>query len=156
MKTKLIICIYLIVAVSITTSCSRNEKEIEVYSFSGENEFIMINNGLIIVTDESEELIGGELRFKEDAPSNVNSATTKFFFYNDSVETTVLSNSENIQGKSESMYITPDLGSINSEELFHGDDLELIKKTLSFSLKAELNDGEKIDYTVGLDVKRVY
>lgn len=36
------------------TSCAKPNNKVEIYSFSGANDTIIINNGLIIVTDDIE------------------------------------------------------------------------------------------------------
>ena len=53
-----IISITLITAILfIITSCASPKNKIEIYSFNGEDENIIINNGLIIVTDDLEKFI---------------------------------------------------------------------------------------------------
>ena len=69
----------LIIALLLTTSCAKQQKEIEIYSFKGDSDAVVINNGLILVTDDLEKFIGGDLTFKGEEPSNVKNYVTKFF-----------------------------------------------------------------------------
>lgn len=155
MKKALIIIIFGIV-VFLFTSCTKQQKKIEIYSFHGENETIMINNGLIIVTDDLEKFIGGDLTFKVEEPSNVKYSKTKFFFYKNGIENTILSNSQNIEGSIEGTPIQKNLGSTSSENLFYNDDLEQIKNSLNFSVSGNLINEENFEYHLVLDIKKVY
>lgn len=109
------------------TSCTRTEDKTEIYSFSGENENIAINNGLIIVTNNSEKFIGGDLVFKGEEPSDVKDYFERFFFYKDGNEETILNNVSTTKNATSGLQISSDLGSISSRDLFYSDDLEVIK-----------------------------
>ncbi|MDD2494639.1 MAG: hypothetical protein PHE29_05545 [Tissierellia bacterium] len=61
----------IVILLFIITSCTKPEDHTEVYSFSGENENISINNGLIIATKDLEKFIGGDLSFKGEEPLDV-------------------------------------------------------------------------------------
>ncbi|HYE10698.1 MAG TPA: hypothetical protein VEF53_11015 [Patescibacteria group bacterium] len=156
MRIKLAIIPLLAIALCLITSCTKQQNEIEVYSFSGENDIITINNSLIIVTDGLEKFIGGDLTFKGEELLDVKYYVTKFFFYKDGIETTILNNSQSIEGTTKGTHISPDMGSISSEDLFYGNDLELIKKSLNFSLSGIFMNGENFEYNVVLNVKKVY
>ena len=156
MRIKFLTITLLLIALCLITSCTKQQKEIEVYSFCGANDAVMINNGLIIATDNFEKFIGGDLTFKGEEPSDVKYCVTKFFFYKDGVETTILSNAESIEGTTNGTKISPDMGSSSSENLFYDNDLELIKKSLNFSASGTLMNGENFKYTVILNVKKAY
>lgn len=156
MRRKLAMITLLAVALCLITSCTKQQKEIEIYSFSVENDTITVNNGLIIVTDGMEKFIGGDLTFKAEELIDVKYYVTKFFFYKDASETTILNNSQSIEGTTKGIYISPDMGSISSTDLFYGNDLELIKKSLNFSLSGIFMNGEEFEYNVVLNVKKAY
>lgn len=155
MIKKFLIIVFVIV-IFLMTSCTKHQKEIEIYSFRGENEALAINNGLIIVTDDLEKFIGGDLNFKGEELSDVKYSATKFFFYKDGVENTILNNSESIEGFTKGTHIQQDMGSISSEDLFYDDDLKQIKKSLNFSVSGTLMNGENFEYNLVLDVKKAY
>ena len=156
MRIKLAIIALLVIALCLITSCTKQQKEIEIYSFSGENDTITINNSLIIVTDGLEKFIGGDLTFKGEELSDVKYYVTKFFFYKNGIETTILNNSQSIEGTTKGTHISPDMGSISSEDLFYGNDLELIKQSLNFTLSGIFMNGENFEYNVVLKAKKVY
>lgn len=156
MRIKLAIIALLAIALCFIASCAKQHKEIEIYSFNGENDTITINNGLIIVTDDLEKFIGGELTFKGEELSDVKYYVAKFFFYKDGIETTISNNSQSIEGTTKGTHISPDMGSISSKDLFYGNDLELIKKSLNFSLSGIFMNEENFEYNVVLNIKKVY
>ena len=96
----------------ILLSLSKSKNKVEIYSSTAENENITINNGLIIVTDDTEKLIGGDLAFKNKELSNVKYYNATFFFCKEDAEITVLSNSGSIEGNTEGIRISPDMGSV--------------------------------------------
>jgi hypothetical protein len=71
MRKKFIVIALILILLWVFASCTRPEKKTEIYSFSGENENIAINNGLIIVTDDLEKFIGGDLSFKGKCPERL-------------------------------------------------------------------------------------
>jgi len=146
----------LITVLCFTTSCSKQQNEVDIYSFKGESDAVMINNGLITTTDDLEKFIGGDLTFKVEQPSNIKNYVTKFFFYREGVATTVLSISGNVEGTTKGLRISQDMGSISSKDLFYDNDLEQVKKSLNFLLSGTLINGEKFEYSVVLDVEKVY
>jgi len=155
MRKKHVIIAFVIV-VFLFTSCTKQQEKIEIYSFSGENDTVAINNGLIIVTDDLEKFIGGDLTFKGEDPSDVKYSATKFFFYKDGTENTILNNSQSIEGTTKGTHIEKDMGSISSKDLFYGDDLEQIKKSVNFSVSGTFMNGKNFEYNLVLDVKKTY
>ncbi len=145
----------MVVSLFVFTSCLNQQKDIQVYSFSGENDTFAVNNGVIIVTDDLEKFVGGDLSFRNTLPDVKNSAV-RYYFFKDGVETTLQENSDINNNLSNGTAIQKDTGSISSEDLFYGNDLELIIKSLNFSLKGTFLTGEKFEYSIPLEVKRIY
>lgn len=149
--------VFIGIVLCLITACAKPESKIEVYTVSGENDEIAINNGLLIVTDASEKFIGGELSFKNEELVDVKEYVETFFFYNeDGYETVILRNSSTITGAPNGQSINTDTGSISSEELFYGSDLDLAKQSLNFSLSGTLTNSESFDYELHLDVQQAY
>lgn len=98
MKKRFVAIALIIILLFIITSCTKPENQTEVYSFSGENENIVINNGLIIVTDDLEKFIGGDLSFKGKEPLDVKDYFEKFFFYKDGNEEIIFNNATTTVG----------------------------------------------------------
>lgn len=153
---KKVVIIAFVIGVFLISSCTKKQEEIEIYSFSGENETVTINNGLIIVTDHLEKFIGGELTFNGKKPPDVKYSSTKFYFYKDGAENAILNNAQSIEGTTKGTQIKQDMGAISSKDLFFGDDLEQIKKSLNFSINGTFTNGENFEYNLVLDVKKEY
>lgn len=96
------------------------------------------------------------MSFKGEEPSDVKDYFTKFFFYKDGDRSTILNNSTTMEGSKEGLLISPSLGEISSKDLFYGNDLELIKESLNFSLSGKLMDGESFEYNLTLNLKDIY
>jgi len=157
---KKLVIIALVIVLLLITSCTKQQNKIEIYSFSGKNETIAINNGLIIITDDSEKFIGGDLTFNGEEPSDVKYCATKFFFYKDGAENIILNNIFSIEsttkGTPEGTNIQQDMGSSSSKDKLYGYDLEQIMKSLNFSVSGILMNGETFEYNLILDVKKSY
>ena len=155
MRKRLVI-IVLVIIVFVITSNTKKQEKIEIYSFSGENEAVTINNGLIIVTGDLEKFIGGDLSFKDEEPADVKYSNTKFFYYKDGFENTILNNALSIEGTAKGTHIEHDMGSISSKDLFYENDLELIQNSLNFSMNGIFMNGESFKYNLFLNVKKAY
>ena len=131
------------------------QNDIQVYSFSGESNNIAINNGAIIITNNLEKFIGGDLSFKNKIPDIKNSAL-RYYFLKDGADTIIQENIDITGGFGKGTNLQQDTGSSSSEDLFYGNDLEFIKKSLYFSLKGTFMNGEKFEYIIALKVKRIY
>ena len=53
-----------------TSSESNEEQSLKVYSFSGENEYISVSNGVIILDGKDEICYGGDLKVMSDDFAN--------------------------------------------------------------------------------------
>jgi hypothetical protein len=157
MRKKFIAIILIVIFLCVFTSCTRTDNQTEIYSFSGENENIAINNGLIIVTNDSEKFIGGDLSFKGDEPLDAKDYFERFFYYKDGNEEIIFNNVTTTTSSNKGrVNISSELGSISSKNLFYYDDLELIKGSLNFLISGKLVNGENFEYDLTLIVKKVY
>lgn len=156
MRNKFITIVLFLIALCLITSCSNKQNRIEIYSFSGQNETLAINNGIIIVTNEMEKLIGGDLTFINEELSGVKEYNTRLYYYKDGDEVTISSNSASIEGSDDGMHIQSNLGSSSSKDLFYDNDLELMIKSLNFTITGTYITGENFEYKAVLDVKKVY
>ncbi len=137
MRKKLITITLMVIILYLITSCTKPKSKIEVYSFNGEDENIAINKGLIIITDDLEKFIGGDLLFKNEEQSYIKDYFMKFFYYKDGNEEVILNDTSTVKDAVKGVHITSELGSVSSKKLFY-DDLDLIKKSLSFSLSGKV------------------
>lgn len=137
MRKKLITITLMVIILYLITSCTKPKSKIEVYSFNGEDENIAINKGLIIITDDLEKFIGGDLLFKNEEQSYIKDYFMKFFYYKDGNEEVILNDTSTVKDAVKGVHIPSELGSVSSKKLFY-DDLDLIKKSLSFSLSGKV------------------
>jgi len=128
----------------------------KIYSFSGENEFIEINNGMIVITAGLEKFIGGDLLIKGEQPANVLSYSEKFYFFMDGGEENVIQNNiASIEGSAEGISIDANLGSTTAEKIFNAEVWDMLINSLNFTLSGIFVNGERFEYSIVLDVKEV-
>ena len=74
-----------------TSSESNEEQSLKVYSFSGENEYISVSNGVIILDGKDEICYGGDLKVMSDDFADITTYSTTIYI-NGSEKETLLSN----------------------------------------------------------------
>ena len=156
MKKKLLTIGFMVIILSFITACMKSQDKIKIYSFTGENEDIIINNGLIIITDSSEKFIGGNLSFKDDVISNIRYYDKKFFFYKDDIKVDILNNYKVVEENIKDVTVSSDLGSISSKDLSLDTNLESVKGTLNFLIEGDFINGKKFKHELPLTVKKAY
>lgn len=163
MKKKLIfisIAFIIILLLFFISSYEKTKNEnirnkLQIYSFSGENKDIIINNGLVVITDDIAKFIGGDLSFKDKEFLDVKDYFLKFFFYKNKNEDIILDNGGTMQSKNKGLLVPGRLGEISSKNLFTENDLKSIEQSLMFSLNGTLMNGKVFEYYIKLDVKKV-
>ena len=70
---------------------SNEEQPLKVYSFSGENEYISVSNGVIILDGKDEICYGGDLKVMSDDFSDITTYSTTIYI-NGSEKAILLSN----------------------------------------------------------------
>lgn len=150
-----VLCIFALVG------CSGEEvkNETAVYTFSGENEYIRVTNGTVVLDGEEEAFSGGRLeilnkRLCEDAVS----WSEEFYIYSGGEEKTVMKNVINDQtgGASVSMY--GDLGKISGANViteYKNYDTENFERNLFFRLTVTDSKGKEKAYELKLNVEKV-
>ena len=141
--------IFLVVLLSLMTACNKPASEAEAFSFSGENEEIKISNGSIMVTDEADEFIGGDLSFNNEEMTDVKEYESIFFYEKDGEQIEIITDASIVEGEE----VSPELIKISGKNLFDHKDLDLVKKSLSYSLSGKLMTGEDFNYLIPLDVE---
>jgi hypothetical protein len=138
------------------TSCANSQNSTEIYSFSGENAFVAVNNGLIIITDKVEKFVGGDISFKGEELAGVKSSNAKFYYYKDGEEMIIQSNSDSMKSSGEGAGIKRDLGTSASQDLFYENNQEPVIDSLNFTLSGTFMTGETFEYRVPLEVEKIY
>ena len=74
----LLACTALLVGCN-TSSKSNEEQSLKVYSFSGENKYISVSNGVIILDGKDEICYGGDLKVMSDDFSDITTYLTTIY-----------------------------------------------------------------------------
>ena len=102
-----------------TSSESNEEQSLKVYSFSGENEYISVSNGVIILDGKDEICYGGDLKVMSDDFANITTYSTTIYI-NGSEKETLLSNGVDDQ-TGETIDVSGNVGQISGDILRDSD-----------------------------------
>ena len=125
---------------------SNEEQSLKVYSFSGENEYISVSNGVIILDGKEEICYGGDLKVMSDNFSDITTYSTTIYI-NGSEKETLLSNKETLLSNSvddqtgETIDVSGNIGKISGDVLRDSDDK--LTDNLWFELKTTNLSGEE-------------
>lgn len=159
----LAIILFIISAISITTSFKYKKKldntNMIVFTFEGKNEFITLDDGVIIITPDKHQLFGGNFEYIGLKDENINLYATELYLKDSQGRKTIWTNSVSFHGKdfntslAEVLKLNKTVGEISSQTLFNKDELKKIKNHLFFQLKYEKTDGEVEAIDLQLNVK---
>lgn len=159
----LVIILFIISAISITTAFKYKEKlsnaNIVVFTFEGKNEFITLDDGVIIITPNKQQVFGGNFEYIDLKDENINFYATELYLKNSQGRKTLWTNSVSFHGKDSNtslaqvLKLNKTVGDISSKSLFNKDELEQIKDHLFFQLKYEKTDGEVESIELQLNVE---
>ncbi len=129
--------------------CGKTEQnELTVYSFCGENDFISISNGVIVLDSSKEICYGGDLEVKGDEFTDIVEYTTTIYLENSKY--ILMSNC--VEDKSGgTISVSGDVGKI-SGDIFRDTDIEKITENLWFKLETIDFNGEKNIYQLQLEL----
>lgn len=138
-----------------TSSESNEEQPLKVYSFSGENEYISVSNGVIILDGKDEICYGGDLKVMSDDFSDITTYSTTIYI-NGSEKAILLSNSVDDQTGG-TIDVSGNIGKISGDFLRDSDDKLTDKLTdnLWFELKTTNLSGEENTYQVQLKTTEI-
>ena len=115
-----------------TSSESNEEQSLKVYSFSGENEYISVSNGVIILDGKDEICYGGDLKVMSDDFANITTYSTTIYI-NGSEKETLLSNGVDDQ-TGETIDVSGNVGQI-SGDILRDSDADKLTDNLWFEYK---------------------
>ena len=145
----IVFCALLLAGCSISSQ-SRQGQPLAVYSFSGENEFISVSNGVIVLDAEEEICYGGNLETRKDKFTDIVSYSATIYFTSDGEENILMSN--RVEDKTGgAINISEDIGKITGDILIP-DDIDNLVDGLWFELKTVDLDGEENTYHLQLEV----
>ena len=135
-----------------TSSESNEEQPLKVYSFSGENEYISVSNGVIILDGKDEICYGGDLKVMSDDFSDITTYSTTIYI-NGSEKETLLSNGVDDQ-TGETIDVSGNVGQI-SGDILRDSDADKLTDNLWFELKTTNLNGEENTYQVQLETTEI-
>ena len=135
-----------------TSSESNEEQSLKVYSFSGENEYISVSNGVIILDGKDEICYGGDLKVMSDDFANITTYSTTIYI-NGSEKETLLSNGVDDQ-TGETIDVSGNVGQI-SGDILRDSDADKLTDNLWFELKTTNLSGEENTYQVQLKTTEI-
>ena len=128
----IVFCALLLAGCSISSQ-SRQGQPLAVYSFSGENEFISVSNGVIVLDAEEEICYGGNLETRKDKFTDIASYSATIYLTSDGEENILMSN--RVEDKTGgAINISEDIGKITGDILIP-DDIDNLVDGLWFELK---------------------
>ena len=135
-----------------TSSESNEEQPLKVYSFSGEDEYISVSNGVIILDGKDEICYGGDLKVMSDDFANITTYSTTIYI-NGSEKETLLSNGVDDQ-TGETIDVSGNVGQI-SGDILRDSDADKLTDNLWFELKTTNLNGEESTYRVQLETTEI-
>ena len=134
-----------------TSSESNEEQPLKVYSFSGENKYISVSNGVIILDGKDEICYGGDLKVMSDDFSDITTYSTTIYI-NGSEKEILLSNGvDNHTGGT--IDVSGNIGKISGDILRDSDDK--LTDNLWFELKTTNLSGEENTYQLQLKTTEI-
>lgn len=120
------------------------EEQFAVYSFSGENDFFSITNGVIVLTPTEEIFYGGNLDEKDEKLSDVIAYTMSLYIQFGDEKRIILSNSvDDMTG--ETINFTDEIGKV-SGDIINETEIEELKNNFFLELSTTNLNGEKNEY----------
>ena len=135
-----------------TSSESNEEQSLKVYSFSGENEYISVSNGVIILDGKDEICYGGDLKVMSDDFADITTYSTTIYI-NGSEKETLLSNGVDDQTGG-TIDVSGNIGKI-SGDILRDSDADKLTDNLWFELKTTNLSGEENTYQVQLKTTEI-
>lgn len=135
-----------------TSTESNEEQSLKVYSFSGENEYISVSNGVIILDGKDEICYRGDLKAMSDDFTDITTYSTTIYI-NGSEKETLLSNSVDDQTGG-TIDFSGNIGKI-SGDIFKNRDADKLTDNLWFELKTTNLSGEENTYQVQLKTTEI-
>lgn len=135
------------------SSEQNQEQLLIVYSFSGENDFISVSNGVIVLDAKDEICYGGDLKVKPDEFANITTVSTTIYLYSDNEKYILMSNGA-ADETGGTIDVSGNIGKISGDILRDSDIYKLVDN-LWFELKTTDLDGEENIYQLQLKMTEI-
>ncbi len=161
MKKAAALMLLIIMCLTALTGCAvkMEKQDMAVYSFSGDNYFLSVSDGVIVLNGEEEIFSGGKLNILQDKLfSDITSYSADFYILKNGEKRTVLSSSV-VDMTGESVKLDGDsLGKISGETIitnYKMIDEEDWQNNLFFELTTKDKDGEETVYELQMELIKI-
>lgn len=158
---KKIMAVLLIIAFSCTilTGCatSSNEEQgniLAVYSFSGENEYFSISNGVIVLSSAEEIFYGGDLEANQEKFDDITEYSMTFYVMTSNGKDILISNSV-VDMTGGTIHISGDIGKRSGDGTIIRESTDELKNNLYFELETTNLGGETSNFQLQLSVVEI-
>ncbi len=146
MKKSIVLLVSFILILA-EVGCNKTEQdELKVFSFYGENNYISVSNGVIVLDNSTEICYGGDLEVVNDVFTDITGYTTTIYFENN--ERILMSNSV-VDETGETIDVFGSIGKV-SGDILRDTDIEKMAENLWFELKTIDLNGEENTYQLQL------
>ncbi len=144
---KSIVLLVSFVLIFTAVGCNKMEQdELKMFSFCGENNYISVSNGVIVLDNSTEICYGGDLEVANDVFTDITGYTTTIYLENS--ERILMSNSV-VDETGGTIDVSVSIGKITGDVL-NDTDIEKIDENLWFELKTIDLNGEENTYQLQL------
>ena len=135
-----------------TSSESNEEQPLKVYSFSGENKYISVSNGVIILDGKDEICYGGDLKVMSDDFSDITTYSTTIYINGSEKEILISNGADDQTGGT--IDVSGNIGKI-SGDILRDSDADKLTDNLWIELKKTNLSGEENTYQVQLKTTEI-
>lgn len=155
MKTVIKVLVITLFSICLFSGCGRQAKEerLAVYSFSGENEFFSVSNGVIVLNSTEEIFYGGNLEEKDEMFSDIVAFSVSLYIQSGDEKRILLSNSvEDMTGGT--ITVADEIGKV-SGDIINETEIEELKNNLFLGLSTTNLNSEENEYQLQLILTEV-
>lgn len=158
MKKMTTILLTLFVSALLFTGCgasseSSQEQPLKVYSFSGENDFISVSNGVIVLDAKDEICHGGDLKVKPDEFADITTYSVTFYLNIGNERETLMSNSV-VDKTGRTIGVSGDMGQVTGD-IIRDSNIDKLVDNLWFELKTTDLNGQENTYQLQLEMTEI-
>ena len=135
-----------------TSSKGNEEQSLRVYSFSGENEYISVSNGVIILDGKDDICYGGDLKVMSDGFANITTYETTIYINGSEKEPLCSFVVDDMTGGT--IDVSGNIGKI-SGDILRDSDTDKFPDNLWFELQTTNLSGEENTYQVQLETTEI-
>lgn len=133
---------------------SEQAQSLAVYSFSGENEYFTLSNGVIVLTLAEETFYGGNLDVNQKEFNDITAYTMTFYIMSNNEKDVLLSNSvADMTGKT--VKFSGETGKRSGGGIIIREQMDALQNQLYFELETTNLDGKKSHYSLQLTLIKV-